>query len=474
MRVLIVEDEDASLEETIAVLKDLDANAEVFVAGDQATALQLLNDTEFDLIVCDLKIPPAPNDLGADEAHGLAVHASAQEICPGTPLIFLTGRATPTNVQHQLSYGVVTDYYGLEATPLVQLAVKDGNRQEVEYIRDMVTGLESLDQCSVSCEPQGEASDLLLRAVRTYAKQLGALEVDLELLSGLSGAEVARAIFRIPNGQTRSILVKLQDREAARDERSRYDQNVPNKLRLGYFAPSAAAPIEHGLRKQAALFYTVAADTRSLFRLAADSPEKAADVVASMAVDHLPWTSEQHIVEVNLGDLRRRRLPDDDPRVQPLFNEPWRGEIEALDVSLHVSTTHGDLHGLNVLVDTAGRATLIDYGDVGVASTALDPLTLEMSVLFHKDGPQEAKRRSLEQLRAWSRVEEFADGSDYAPVFHQCRSWANRVTTAESLFATAYVHAVRQLKYRDVQPDDALAVAFSAGKALLDLGAQSD
>lgn len=469
MRVLIVEDEDASLEETLTVIQAADANAEVFVAGDRDTALRYLDDLEFDLIICDLKIPPAPNDLDADEVHGLAVHSKAQETCPGTPLIFLTGRATPTNVQRQLSYGAVADYYGMGETPLVQLAVKDGNRHEVDYITAMVAGLNSLEECAVHSSDSAEVSDLLLRAVRSYARRLPARTVDLEMLSGLSGAEVARAVFRMENGQTRAVLVKLQPRGAARDEKKRYDLNVPNKLRLGYFAPSAADPFEHGLRKQAALFYSLAAETTSLFGVAAVDPHRAADIIQSMEEDHSPWTSEHHATEINLGDLRRARLPDEDPRAAPLLYLPWREEVEAHDVELRVCTSHGDLHGLNVLVDPADRATLIDYGDVGLASAALDPIALEMSFLFHKDGPKESRSRTLEQLRLWSVVEEFGDGSHYAPVLRQCRSWASRTAPRETVLATAYAHAVRQLKYSDVSHEEALAVAYSAGRALLEL-----
>jgi len=469
MKVLIVEDEDTSLEETFAVIRGADAHAEVSVAGDRESALQYLNDLEFDLIICDLKIPPAPNDLDADEAHGLAVHARAQETCPGTPLIFLTGKATPTNVQRQLSYGAVADYYGMGPTPLVQLAVKDGNRDEVGYITNMVQGLRSLESCPVNCLNMPQVSELLLRAVRSYAKRLDATEVDLEMLSGLSGAEVARAVFQMANGQTRAILVKLQSREAAHDERNRYDLNVPNKLRLGYFAPSAAAPLEHGLRKQAALFYSLASETTSLFSAASKNPQQTSDIVRSMEEDHAPWTAEHHVTEINVGDLRRARLPDEHPRSSSLLDLPWRTEVEDLDVKLRVCTAHGDLHGLNILVDPAQRATLIDYGDVGLASAALDPITLEMSFLFHKARPRESSRRTLEQLRMWSVVEDFAHGSEYAPVLRQCRSWAHRAAPPATLFATAYTHAVRQLKYPDVSPEEALAVAHSAGTALLEL-----
>lgn len=469
MKVLIVEDEDASLEETLALLAEVDPGGEVLVAADRDTALRHLEEFEFDLIICDLKIPPAPNDLDADEAHGLAVHAGAQALCPGTPLIFLTGKATPTNVQRQLSFGAVADYYGMGPTPLIQLAIKDGNRQEVRYITDMVAGLRSLQQCTFVNSDSADMSELMTRAILSYAKRLSAIEVQVASLSGLSGAEVARATFKMRNGQTRSILIKLQSLEAAKDEMRRYEVNVPNKLRLGYFASTAGPPLEHGLRKGAALYYSLASDTSSLFRVASEDAQAAASIIESMEQDHAPWTSEHHVNEVNVGDLRRSRLPDTHPGAARLLGTPWINEVESLEVPLQVCTTHGDLHGLNVLVDLEHRATLIDYGDVGVSSAALDPITLELSFLFHKEGPREAGNRSLEQLEAWTNPGAYASGSQYEPVLLACRAWAVRVAPARTLYATAYAHAVRQLKYGDVDPDRAMAVARGAGMALLDL-----
>ena len=469
IKVLIVEDEDASLEETLALLAKVDPEAEVLVAADWDTALRHLEEFEFDLIICDLKIPPAPNDLDADEAHGLAVHAGAQALCPGTPLIFLTGKATPTNVQRQLSFGAVADFYGMGPTPLIQLAIKDGNRQEVGYITDMVDGLRSLQQCAIMDPDSSDLSELMMRAILTYAKRLSATEVQVASLSGLSGAEVARATFKMPNGQTRSILVKLQSLGAAQDEMRRYDVNVPNKLRLGYFASTAAPPLEHGLRKGAALYYSLASDTSSLFLVASEDSQTAASIIESMERDHGPWTSEHHVIEVNVGELRRSRLPDTHPGAARLLETPWINEVESMRVPLRVCTTHGDLHGLNVLVDLEHRATLIDYGDVGVSSAALDPITLEMSFLFHKEGPREANNRSLEQLGAWTDLGTYGSGSKYDPVLRACRAWAVRVAPPRTLYASAYAHAIRQLKYGDVDPDRAMAVARSAGLALLDL-----
>lgn len=467
MKVLIVEDEDASLDETIAVIKAEDPSAEVTAAGDRDTAFKRLAELDFDLVICDLKIPPAPNDLDASEDHGLAVHARVQEVCPGTPLIFLTGKATPTNVQRQLAYGAVAEYYGMASAPLVQLAVKDSSRSEIQYIRDMVQGLQSLQNCEVVVHGPREANELLSRAIQVYGRRLQAHNVEITLFSGLSGADVARASFALDNGQTRAVLVKLQDREDALDEVTRYDLNVPNKLRVGYYAPSIRPSAEYGLRKKVALFYGLALNTVSLFELASRDPSAAAGIIESIQTDHEPWTSEHHVQKTNVGELRRKRLPDDDSRAAPLLEVDWRHAIEAVDVDLRLCTTHGDLHGLNLLIDPSSRATLIDFGDVGPGSAALDPVTLEMSFLFHAERPYDPGAPSIEQLRYWHDLDVYTAGSRYEAVLRACREWAYRIAPPQTVLATAYAHAARQVKYPDVANERALAVAASAGAALL-------
>ena len=88
VRVLIVEDE----KHVIAALKERLANAqprvELILAHSRSAGIEALNSEEFDFIVCDLRLPPYDGGLDADEAHGLAVHAKAKELCPGTPCLF--------------------------------------------------------------------------------------------------------------------------------------------------------------------------------------------------------------------------------------------------------------------------------------------------------------------------------------------------------------------------------------------------
>lgn len=466
--ILIVEDEDRSLNNALKTLKKIAPEATITVARCRDEAIQTITSSEFDLIVCDLRIPTSANNLDADEVHGLAVHGAAQEHCPGTPLIFLSAYATPQNTKNQLATGGVADYYGLVQKPLVQLAIKDGSTEFADYVSAMVQSLGALEACAI--EADGEKLDsLLARAVRTYGARIGAVSASVEAKSGLSGAQVATSTFTQANGQTRSVLIKLMSQEDSRQEVANYSANVPNKLQPGYFASSIEPATRAGLRKSVALYYNIASQHRSLFSLLVEDPGRAAAVVEQMARGHRAWTDELHYASMTVREFRRLRLSDEKFGAHLEQSETYL-RVEEQVTELSMCTCHGDLHGENVLVDDGGRPTLIDYGDVGVASSAIDPITLELSVIYHKRGPASTGTwPAAKNLEQWADLEAYLDGCPYSDFIRSCRDWAHAVASDKTVYATAYAHSVRQLKYDDVPNERALAVAHAAANALLQL-----
>jgi len=86
---------------------------------------------------------------------------------------------------------------------------------------------------------------------------------------------------------------------------------------------------------------------------------------------------------------------------------PWE-TIEKRAVTIRWCTQHGDFHPGNVLVGRDYTPTLIDFGRVGRAPASLDPLTLELSLLFHPDfrtflGNWPTK----DSLEHWSNVKQY-------------------------------------------------------------------
>ena len=105
--------------------------------------------------------------------------------------------------------------------------------------------------------------------------------------------------------------------------------------------------------------------------------------------------------------------------------------------------------------------TLIDYGESAERSAALDPVTLELSVVFHPamqgtlDGwPSES------QFSSWHDLDVYCVGCPVEDFVRACREWALRVSVgAEEVLAAAYVYSLRQVKYHEEPEPLALALA---------------
>lgn len=460
MKILLIEDEDRSIDSTTNIINGVFADAALTVVTSRNDAFAAIEDCDFDLVICDLNIPSTAGSLDISEDHGKAVHTMARARCTGTPLIFLTAFWTGKNTKNELSAGGTADMFGLFNHPIVQLATKDDPDEIENYLREFANGLTALEHgCRVnltSADPDG----LLSRALRMYALQIGAGTVNEIPLSGLSKARVSKATFVDINDQRASVVIKISNRNDSVSEFANYQQYVPNRLSPGFFAP-ALPPILHGLRSQAANFYTLAdGSSISLFKLLRRDPAEAARAVSNLRTALRPWTGGNGVNVDSVGALRRQRTPDSllDEYIH-VDQRPQKFEEEIVESNLGI--IHGDLHGENVMVDQAGRPLLIDFGDTGVGPRASDPVTLEMSILFHKDGPAVGQSwPTITQLESWWNLDMYVEGSPYAEFIRECRAWLlDTSPDSKSWRAAAYVHALRQLKYSDTDKPRCLAIA---------------
>jgi aminoglycoside phosphotransferase (APT) family kinase protein len=102
--------------------------------------------------------------------------------------------------------------------------------------------------------------------------------------------------------------------------------------------------------------------------------------------------------------------------------------LEALKIRSSESCIHGDLHGANILVGAKQDAVLIDFGDVGPGFTCLDPVTLELSLIFHPEAVRLGYSATLSMIvERWPDIDSYIKNNPMAAVIETYREWAHDV-----------------------------------------------
>lgn len=464
MKILLVEDEDRSIRQAIELIDLACPGSIVTVAQSRDAANGALGNDAFDLILCDLRIPPSDGSVDINENHGLAVHAKARDVCPGTPLIFLTAFATTRNTREQLSSGGTQVLYGMSEFAMVQMVEKD----ELDELQGLLQRINNaLDDTLNSCQvdSSGPLDEMFLRAVASYGKSMGMERAEVfGMPGGLSGAPLGRITYSSPELGSANVFMKVVPHVNAVEESANFNALVPPRLQLGHYAHSLP-PIVAGLRDQAALVSSLADGCVSLFELLRQDVLRATAAVVALREAVRPWTNDSAPTPMKISDLRRIRLPDE--KLSALEQDLGAVLQEHGSVEIKKSICHGDLHGENILVTRDGRPVLIDFGDLGVGYAPIDPITLELSIVFHKGGPaRDSDWANSARWDRWADVDRYVESSPFEPFIRECRAWAIEENGAPAVNGVAYAHAMRQLKYDDVDSAIALAIASSALHAL--------
>jgi CheY-like chemotaxis protein len=460
-QVLIVEDEADTIEELRQVFAELPGAAELTIATNRDSALTLLESMFFDLVVLDLKIPTIDGALDANPEYGHAVFARANSVAPGTPIFVLTGSQAEDFIPAMLQQQQQVDIWG-EGRQI-------GN---IVFLKKL-----KFDECPVKLRPiltaVGALSDVELdrghvsltlseeRLIRIFAKKYGGARCAISLLGGgLSGAKVVR--LHITNTDGASIhhaVAKLGSPGDIRDEARRFDKQVsrldpkatPRKLGTHEFGGGAVAGVFYGL---------AGGYDASAFDIATHQNGRATIVVKYIEATMAPWNNGVPQSRRSIAEVRRRVLSDKDlAMLRKAYDLKWTNMFEQNDIQTRWACIHGDLHGSNVLVSEDNSMVLIDYGDVAEGPVSLDPITLELSLLFHPQGISLIKWPSLEQAASWGDFDIYLVGSPVSEFVSECRAWAHRVAAGKrEIAATAYSYLVRQLKYEDTNKPLALAL----------------
>jgi WD40 repeat protein len=294
------------------------------------------------------------------------------------------------------------------------------------------------------------------RLLRSFTRWRGGTRCDLGLLSGgLSGANVFRAKVFDHSGATRvNAVAKIGSRAAIQAEADRYDTEVsrlsPHATPRRLEAPDVADG------NTAGVFYSLAEGyDRSQFEAAIDSLPMAPHAIDQVRDLTAPWRDHVPETRATIADIRQRFLDDISlGEIAGAYSLDWVTEFEQFAVQVRRCTIHGDLHGGNILVDQKGVAIIIDYGEVGDGSAPYDPITLELSYLFHPDGPlRGGEWPRPAQAKAW-RTEDYLKDCPMPEISRACWRWADAVCAGHrEIAAGAYAFLIRQLKYPDTKKD---------------------
>lgn len=469
-RVLIVEDEDDFIAVIRDVLVELSFACMISIAKSRDAAFGLLESLFFDIIILDLNIPTADGLLNNDPQHGFAVFGRAQTVASGTPIFVLTGSSAenfiPTLLQHARQLDIWGEGRNVGTINFLPKYMLD---QFPEKLRPSIAAIDALADVELDRD-NVELSITDDRLIRIFSRKCGGARVIVSALGGgLSGAKVLRLRVTDAHGKlVHDAVAKIGPLAIVNDEGTRFD-NLVSRLEANV-TPRKLATLEVGARGAAGVFYGLAAGfDKTAFQAAVSEDAHARAAVTNIEVGLKRWSDGAHELRCSIDDVRRRLLADDKlTLVSAKFGVDWTAEFESKMIQSRRCCVHGDLHGENILVGNDGTVVIIDYGEVGEGAASLDPVTLELSLLFHPKSPFSVGSNDFcgwpteSQARAWGDLDQYVQGCQAETFIRECRSWAFRVAAGKrEVSATAYSYLMRQLKYDDTNKD--LVLALLAG-----------
>jgi CheY-like chemotaxis protein len=462
MRALVVEDDQDFIDELFVVLNSLEGPPDVTVAQSRNSAYEQLESNFFDLVILDLKIPTSDGVLDANPDHGRAVFGRALQLAPGTPIFVLTGSPAEDFIPEMLDRKRQVDIWGEgREVGTVTFLKKSKFAESAEKLAPFAAAVSRLSDVEFERgnTELGTEDD---RLVRIFTKRVGGVRcVGSKISGGLSSAKIIRLKVTDNSGASvHDAVVKLGSIPEVRDESNRFDSHIS---RLDHTAtPRKLQTLEFGAKSRAAIFYGLAEGFESdAFEMATKSGTFQAQVVANAKQATKRWRIGVGETRRSIREIRQKLISDVDfQHATAPCSLLWLNDFENRQIQTRWCCVHADLHGSNILARGNAECVLIDYGDVSDGPASLDPITLELSLLFHPRGPlRTSDWPSSDQAAHWADLDVYVAGCPAANFIRACREWATEVAAGQrEIAAVAYGYLVRQLKYADTNKVLALAL----------------
>jgi len=469
-KVLIVED-DASYADTLeSDLCRTGNDVEIFRAVSAADAKALLERENFDLALCDLRLPRNGGEEGPTDQHGEWLFGEARKVAPGLPIVLLSAYVSLDLYELILhKHGVRADVFGEgKDRPLVHCFSKEKLGEALSVCRDILSQVRALRSIEVSgAKGPVELDPTHKRVLRIFGRRYGGTVVRVEPLGGgLSTSTNLHVRVKNENGVEKAIaFAKLDKVRILKREIEGFENHISPLSTVSTFAPRCSV-VDLGAYDAGGLFYTIAEDhDRSLFDVLVASPNDAVEIVQKLQAAEEKWFKASVVENRTVKAIRREFASNKvlAENAEILADVP-SDEVEKLTLQVKVGPQHGDLHGLNVLVNRKNEPLLIDYGDVGESTSCRDALALEFGLLFHPKGAAlRGDWPTADQAAVWRDLDAFLQGCPYPEFIRSCREWAYGVAEGEAqVLATAYGLCIQAFRFDTTDH----AVAAAAAKAL--------
>jgi CheY-like chemotaxis protein len=457
IRVLLVEDEAEHAERLrAACVAEGDGEVAVSAATSGGDARRMLEEGEFDLVVYAL-------------AEGVELVRELRERHPGVPVIVHAGAESLGAIDELLALARQEDLFGIdEERPMIGFHPDEELDGCAEAIRATLAEYGKLAAVAVEAAPPLELSTSEARALQIFARRTGASAVKASALGGgLSGAKTVVVDAADASGmRTAHVVGKLAPIGSVPSAVDGYEHAIP--LLPAGLGAGMAGVVSAGAGDVGAVFFRLADDFhRTWFECLGEAPADAAAAARRLHERFRDRYADAPVAAESLIELRRDVISDDElaEAVEPV---PSIRHLEDEIVEVRRDIQHRDLHGLNVLVSDSNEPLLIDYDNYAPANAALDPVTLELSALFHRDEGAQAARRgwpAVAQAQAWFDLDAYLEGCPYPDAIRACREWAlDAAASTNELAGTLISVALRQFWFDNTDKGLA-ATLIEAGEA---------
>ena len=457
MRVLVVEDSTMVRRTLVTRLREQVPIMQLYEAEHLAEVQPILDSSVIDAAILDLRIPSGDRTGDASLEFGKAADALVRTQYPGALRIFLTASEADEVVEALRNSKAGDLLISGEHFSLVD-HIRKGRTEDLDLcVSRIVEHWKRLSELDAIVLTGDDALDLdqrraLALTVRAAGGHSGNI---LRNSSGKSGAFTALVECLDHDGNTvsdafcKAAPVPLIDRELEGYRLAQFQLPSTAFATLG-------RTIEVGVGPGKALVFTKAPSSTTFFNLLLSDEIAAAETVGKLGHILRGWTdkavrkgfSVQALIDNVLSQSTRTRFASELESVDV-------EKISNADVQLLECCQHGDLHGENMFVLENQNPLLIDFGLTGTYPGPMDPVSLELSTIFHELSPLYPVI-SRQDCEAWF-------DRPYSEAIQSCRSWAAGVGHSETDYAlSALLYALWVIKHAA----DPIKASLIAGAAI--------